>query len=120
VDTAVWIAQGSLAAAFLAAGGMKLIQSKARLETGQPWVADFSQRQIRGIGLFEVLGAFGLLLPAITDMGNALTVVAAVGLALLMLGAATTHVRRREFGNVVPNIILFALAVFVFMARLTP
>ena len=66
METIVWIAQGLLATAFLAAGSMKLMKSHAQLlEMGDnmKWVEDFDPWHIKSIATAEVLGAIGLILP---------------------------------------------------------
>ena len=88
MNITLWIIAGLLAAAFLAAGAMKLAQPKAKLaESGMAWTEDFSDSQVKLIGLVEVLGAIGLILPAALDIAPILTPIAAAGLALTMLGA---------------------------------
>lgn len=59
MNIALWIAQGVLAAAFLGAGILKLVKSGDELMPKMPYVEDFSDSAIRGIGLIEVLGAVG-------------------------------------------------------------
>ncbi len=122
MNTAVWIAQGLLALAMLAAGGMKLAQSKEQLVASgsMDWTEDFPEPQIKGIGTLEVLAALGLILPALLDIAPVLVGVAAVGVVLLMLGAAATHVRRKE-GHMVPvNLVIAAIAVFIAVMRFGP
>jgi DoxX-like protein len=121
VNVALWIVAGVLAAAFLGAGLMKLAQPKKKLaESGMGWTEDFSDGAVKGIGALEVLGALGLILPAVFDVATVLVPLAATGLALLMLGAAATHARRKESSNIVVNLVLFALAVFVAWGRFGP
>jgi uncharacterized membrane protein YphA (DoxX/SURF4 family) len=121
VNITLWIIAGVLAAAFAAAGLMKLAQPKAKLaEAGMPWTEDFSDGQIKMIGALEVLGALGLILPAALDIAPILTPIAAAGLALLMVGAAITHVRRGEQNMVPVNLVLAALAAFVAIMRFGP
>ena len=122
MNTVVWIAQGLLAVAMLGAGAMKLTQSKQQLMASgnMDWTEDFPEPQIKGIGLLEVLAALGLVLPALLDVAPMLVHVAAVGVALLMLGAAATHLRRGE-GKLVPvNVVLLAIAVFIAIERFGP
>lgn len=110
-----------LAAAFAAAGLMKIAQPKAKLaESGMGWTEDFSDGQVKGIGALEVLGAIGLILPAALDIAPILTPIAAAGLALLMAGAAVTHVRRGEQNMVPINLVLGGLAAFVAVMRFGP
>jgi uncharacterized membrane protein YphA (DoxX/SURF4 family) len=122
METIVWIAQGLLAAAFLAAGSMKLLKSHAELAANDnmKWVEDFDPSQIKGIAAVEVLGAIGLILPAALDVVPVLTPIAATGLALTMLGAIATHVRRRESQALPANVVLLALAAFVAIERFGP
>ena len=118
MNIALWIVQALLAIAFLMAGGMKLMQPKEKLAERMAWVEDFSQNTIRGIGLLEVLGAIGLILPWALTIVPELTGFAAIGLVLTMIGAAVTHLRRGETQMIVPNVVLGLLAAFVAYGRL--
>jgi uncharacterized membrane protein YphA (DoxX/SURF4 family) len=121
MDTVLWILAGLLALAFAAAGLMKLTQPKAKLAaSGMAWTEDFSDGQVKGIGAVEVLGAIGLILPAALGIAEILTPLAAAGLALTMVGAAITHIRRGEGKSVPVNVILGGLAVFVAVMRFGP
>ncbi len=121
MNVVLWIVAGLLAVAFLAAGLMKLAQPKKKLaESGMGWTEDFSDGAVKGIGALEVLGAVGLILPAALGIVPVLVPIAATGLALLMLGAAVTHARRKESPNIVVNIVLLALAAFVAWGRFGP
>ena len=97
---------------------MKITGKREQMIERMPWVADFPQGQIKAIGAIEVLGALGLILPAVTGIAPILVPLAATGLAITMVLAAIMHLRRGDgFGAVVPNIVLFALAVFVAWGR---
>ena len=116
---ALWVAAIVLAAAFAGSGLMKQFVPKDKLVTsGQGWAQDFTPTSIRLIGLVEVLGAAGLILPAVTHIAPILVPLAAIGLALVMVGAAIVHARRNEPTNVIVNIVLLALAAFVAWGRL--
>ncbi len=121
MNVVLWIIAGLLAAAFAAAGLMKITQPKPKLAaSGMPWTEDFADGQVKGIGALEVLGAIGLILPAALGIAEVLTPLAAVGLTLLMAGAAITHLRRGE-GKLVPvNVLLGGLALFVAVMRFGP
>ncbi len=122
MDTVVWIAQILLAIAMLGAGAMKLSKTKEQLmASGQmDWTEDFPEPQIKGIGALEVLAALGLVLPGLLDIAPELVGVAAIGVVLLMLGAAATHLRRKE-GQMVPiNLVLAAIGVFIAVMRFGP
>jgi uncharacterized membrane protein YphA (DoxX/SURF4 family) len=122
VNVFLWIVAGVLAAFFLAAGLTKLSQSKAKLgENPQmAWSKDFSAGTIKLIGAAEVLGALGLILPGVLDIAPVLVPLAAVGLALIMLGAIITHGRRKEFQQIVINTIVLILALVVAIFRFGP
>src|SRR3954471_23781809 len=85
-NRALWIVQGLLAALFLFAGGMKLITPVAVLSLMSPFPGEF----IRFIGICEVLGAFGLILPWALGIRRELTPLAAAGLAIIMIGATVS------------------------------
>jgi uncharacterized membrane protein YphA (DoxX/SURF4 family) len=117
----LWIIAAVLAAAFLAAGAMKLAQPKAKLaESGMDWVEDFSGGAVKTIGALEVLAAVGLILPAALDTVPVLVPLAALGLVLLMAGAAVTHLRRNENQMVAVNAVLLVLAAIVAWGRFGP
>lgn len=78
-----------------------------------PWVEDFSDGTVKFIGVVEILGALGLILPAATGIAPILTVLAAIGLAITMLLAAVVHFRRGEKQKTVPSVVLLALAATV-------
>jgi uncharacterized membrane protein len=121
VNVVLWIVAGVLAAAFLASGLMKLAQPKKKIvDSGMGWAEDFSDGAVKGIGALEVLGALGLILPAVFDVATVLVPIAATGLALIMLGAAVTHARRKESQMVVVNVVLLLLAAFVAWGRFGP
>jgi putative oxidoreductase len=85
-NRALWIAQGLLAAFFLFVGFSKVTASTEMLATLFPFSADF----IRFIGVCEVLGGLGLVLPLALKIRPELTSLAAAGLTIIMIGAAGT------------------------------
>ena len=114
---ALWLVQALLAAAFLVSGATKLSRPKEKLLENLAWVEDFSQPTVYAIGVLEVLGAIGIVLPALTSLLTSLTPLAALGLALTMTGAALTHLRRAEYGPIAVTAVLLVLAVFVAYGR---
>ncbi len=111
MSTTYWIVAGIAAFAFFGSGIMKVATSRAKLlaNKNMGWAADFTTPQIKLIGLAEVLGAVGLILPNLLDIAPNLSKAAAVCLFLLMAGAATTHRKRNE--PVLPPIVLGILAL---------
>jgi uncharacterized membrane protein YphA (DoxX/SURF4 family) len=116
----LWILAGVLAAAFLAAGFTKLTQPKEKLAATMGWVEGFSPGMVKTIGALEVLAAIGLILPAALDILPVLVPLAAVGLVALMIGAALTHARRKEFPMIAINVVLLVLAAVVAWGRFGP
>lgn len=106
---AFWIVSGLVALVFLAAGTMKLARPKeALVASGLAWTEDFTEPTVKAIGAAEVLGAIGIVLPALTGIAPILSPIAASALALVMVGAIVVHVRRTE--NPTVNVILLLLA----------
>jgi len=66
-----------------------------------------------------MLGAIGLILPAITGIATWLTVAAASGLVIVMASAAIFHASHREYSNIGMNVVLLLLTVLVIVGRLT-
>ena len=114
----VWTLQVLLAIAFAGAGSAKLMTPKAELEQNMAWATDFSETQIRAIGAAEVAGAIGLIFPAALGVVPVLTPAAAAALAVLMAGAAMTHLQRGE--PPFAPIVLGALAALVAFLRFRP
>jgi uncharacterized membrane protein YphA (DoxX/SURF4 family) len=121
MNVVLWIIAGVLAAAFLGFGVMKLTQSKEKLAAaGMGWTDDFSPRSIKLIGALELLAAVGLILPALLGIVPVLVPLAALGLVLVMIGAAVTHARRKEFPMITVNLVLLVLAAMVVWGRFGP
>ena len=121
MNVVLWILAAVLAVAFLGAGLMKVSRSKEQLAaSGMGYVEDFSAGTIKLIGLVEILAAVGLILPGLTGVAPILVPLAATGLALLMVGAIITHVRRKEMPMVLVNVVLLVLAVIVAWGRFGP
>jgi len=118
MNIALWITQALLAVVFLMAGVFKTTQSKEKLiENGLHYVEAMSPTVIRTIGVLELLGAIGVVLPALTGILPWLTLLAAAGLALTMVGAIITHLQRSEYTNIVTNVVLMGMALFVVYGR---
>jgi uncharacterized membrane protein YphA (DoxX/SURF4 family) len=122
VNLGLWIIAGVLAFIFAASGAMKLVQSKEKLVASATggWAADWSPAQIKLVGVAEILGAIGLILPAALHVAPILVPLAAVGLILVMIGAAIVHARRHELPNVAINVVLLVLAAVVAWGRFGP
>lgn len=118
MNVALWIVQILLALAFLMAGINHGFRYDAIKDNPMmKWITAIPQRLRTFIGVAEILGAIGLVLPALTGILPWLTPLAAVGLVIMMVLAAAFHARRGENQAIVVNTILLALAAFVAYGR---
>jgi uncharacterized membrane protein YphA (DoxX/SURF4 family) len=118
MNIALWIVAGLLAVTFLASGAQKLARSRQQLAaSGMTYADDFSTPTIKTIGILEIIGAIGLVLPLAVNVAAVLTPLAATGLVVLMAGALVRHIRHRESRGVVVTTILLALSLFVALGR---
>jgi uncharacterized membrane protein YphA (DoxX/SURF4 family) len=112
---ALWIAQGLLALVFLFAGGIKLVLPTE--EMTKQMAVPLSGLFLRFIGVCEVLGAIGLILPGLVRIRTGLTPLAAAGLVIIMIGATAVTLAG---GPIAPALIPAAvgvLAAFVAYGR---
>ena len=118
MNTITWIFTGVLAVVFTVSGVAKSTMSRDRLiATGQTGIAPFPMPVVRFVALAELAAVAGLFAPWLSDRARVLTPLAAVGLTLVMIGAATSHASLREPKSVAANVTLLALAAFVAAAR---
>jgi hypothetical protein len=118
MNVTLWIFQVFLAVVFTGSGLAKGTMSRERLlTTGQTGIALFPMPVVRMTAAAELLAAAGLLLPWATGIARVLTPVAALGLCVVMVGAAYSHSRLREPRNVATNVVLFGLALTVAVGR---
>jgi uncharacterized membrane protein YphA (DoxX/SURF4 family) len=117
----LWIAQVLLAILYFMAGAMKITQPMDTLAvSGMGFVTSTPEFLVRLIGVLEVLGVAGLLLPAATRILPMLTPAAALGLSLVQIGAIIVHAFRGETLTTLPvNLIFLALSVYVLWGRTT-
>jgi hypothetical protein len=114
---AYWIVAALLAIFYLYSGGRKVAESRERLLPMMGWVDRAPMPLVRVIGAFEILGVLGLVLPPLTGIGAALAVAAAVGLALIQVGAIAVHLSRHEAKLIGLNIgLLIAAAAAAWLA----
>jgi len=104
LNVALWVVQGLLAAVFLFAGGMKLVLPIEAMTEQMPLPGLF----LRFIGVAEVLGAVGLILPWLLRIYPALTPVAAGGLVIIMIGATVVTAM---VGPLTPALVPFVVGV---------
>lgn len=118
MNLALWIVAIVLAVVFAGAGLFKLRSTPEKLvDSGMGWAEDFSASTVKLIGALEVLGAVGLIVPALAHIAPVLVPLAALGLAATMVGAAVVHARRKETPMIAVNVVLLLLALFVAWGR---
>jgi uncharacterized membrane protein len=116
MQIALWIVSGLLAVAMLSAGVVKLATPRLKLMEKMKWAKTWSDGNVKLLGVAEVLGGIGLIVPQVTGILPFLTPIAAACLVVLMFGAVKTHVDLKE--PVVAPGILALLGAFVALGRL--
>jgi hypothetical protein len=110
MTVAYWIVAALLALFYLYSGGLKMLRTPDQLRPMMGWVDAVPLKLLRTIGVLEVLGALGLILPPLTGIAPALALAAAIGLVLIQVGGIFLHLRRGEAKLIGLNIALLALA----------
>jgi uncharacterized membrane protein YphA (DoxX/SURF4 family) len=116
MNIALWVVQIILGLAFIMFGSMKSFQYD-KAKASLPWVKDSTKGMVTFIGVSELLGGLGLIVPYATGIATILTPIAALGLGLIMILAAGFHAKRKENQAIGMNIIFLALATFVAIGR---
>ncbi len=117
MNIALWIVQVLLALVYGMVGMLKAFQTEKARET-MSWAKRHSNGYVRMVGSFELLGALGLILPALTGVLPWLTPLAALGLSLVqVLAILTEHLPNKEYKMIPGNVVLLALSVFAAYGR---
>jgi len=115
----LWVVQALLGAAFLMAGFMKATTPLDQLGANMAWVTYTPGALVRFIGISEIAGGLGLILPAATRIKPILTPIAAGALVVVMVLAFITHLVLGEPEGLPVNVVLGGLAAFVAWGRFT-
>jgi hypothetical protein len=113
----LWVAQALVFLVFASAGVVKFFTPIPQLAAMMPWTGEHSEIFVRVIGLIDLAGGIGILLPALTRIMPGLTVLAALGCTVLQIFAITFHISRGEAAVTPLNFVLLALAAFVLWGR---
>jgi uncharacterized membrane protein len=125
----LWSLQVVLALSMLGSGVVKsFVPKPGILKLGQSGVTHLEMPTIRFIGIIELFGAVGVVVPWLTDTAAWLTPLAAFGFAVVMVLAYQTHTRlmleathpalvKKEASNRITNVVLFVASVVVVLAR---
>lgn len=116
LNFALWIAQIVLALSFLF-HGWAMLSPRESMRERMGYVFAISPGFRSFIGASEILAAAGLILTGLTGVLPLMTPLAAGGLVVVMISAIVFHVRRNELPNIVLNLILMLLALFVAYGR---
>jgi membrane protease YdiL (CAAX protease family) len=117
LNVALWISQALLALVFGMSGGMKVFTPAVELAKNLAPMASFPIGLVRFIGISELAGAVGVLLPALTRIKPRLTALAGLGLLVVMILAAGFHIARGELNVVAVPVVLGGIAAFVAWGR---
>ena len=113
----LWILQGVFGVYFLAIGIMHFIIPEG-LPATMSWMYDLSDELHLASGVAEILGGLGLILPGLTKIRPELTTYAAIGLALVMVGAVIYHLGQEDqMQNVVFNVVLILIMGWIAYGR---
>lgn len=121
MNTFLWVLQWLLAAVFMMAGAMKLLQPYQKMadDPRMSWVKDVSPGLVRTAGVTELLGAMALVIPGLVGVAELLTPLAGFGLAAQMLIAAVwVHRPRKENQMIAMNVMLLLLALVIGVGRI--
>jgi uncharacterized membrane protein YphA (DoxX/SURF4 family) len=112
MNIAYWIAAGLLALFYLYAGAMKVTRNRDQLRPMMAWVDRIPLPVVRALGMVEILGATGLILPPLTGIVSWLALVTAIGFVLLQIGAITVHLTGKD-RQITLNVGLIATAALI-------
>jgi uncharacterized membrane protein YphA (DoxX/SURF4 family) len=123
MNTLLWVLQILLALIFTYSGVCKLLFSEKKLVAiGQTGVEGLPVSLIRFIGLAEILGSIGIIMPWLIKVFPVLTPISAICFAIIMASAAIIHYKRiplnkKEANNVLTNVVIFVICLFVAFKR---
>ncbi|OCT16381.1 DoxX family protein [Paenibacillus pectinilyticus] len=117
MNITLWIVQGILGVGFIFSGWMKAFQYD-KAKTSWPWAKEVGRGLVFLIGIVELIGVLGLILPEATNIAPGLTPIAAFALAVVVLLGALFHIQRKEYKEIGVNIVFLVLALFVAVGRL--
>jgi uncharacterized membrane protein YphA (DoxX/SURF4 family) len=119
MNALLWVLQGLVALVFLFSGGTKLVMSVEKMkEMSPPNSIELPGMFIKFIGVMEILGALGLILPGLTNIRRNLTPLAAMGLVIIMIGAVVISIMGPGVNTaIIPFIVGVLCAVIAYGRR---
>ena len=117
MEIGLWITQYSLLAIYGAYGIYKTFWT-ANVREKMPWASTRSESFVRFIGVAEILGGLGVVLPMLAGILPWLTPLAAIGLTLVQVAAILTeHLPKREYKILPLNLYFMAMSIIVLIGR---
>ncbi|SMX83709.1 DoxX-like family protein [Brevibacterium sp. 239c] len=117
MNIALWVVAGVIAVGFIAGGIVKLTMLHEKYAAKLHWPQDFTPSNVKFMGIIEVVGGLGLVLPALLGIAPVLVPVAASGMALYMAGAVTERIRRAEYAELLGDLLFLGGMLFVAWGR---
>ena len=117
MNIALWTVAGIFGAAYVAGGIVKLTMPYEKYAAKLGWPGDFTPGNVRFMGVVEILGGIGLVLPGLVDVAPVLVPVAASCMALYMAGAITERIRRGEYKELLGDLLFLAAMIFIAWGR---
>jgi uncharacterized membrane protein len=112
METTIWILKGIITLLFTFTGVSKIFLPKEKLlDKGMKGLINLDEKQIKVAGLLEVLGAFGLILPALLNIYPILSSISALCLGLTMIVAGWINYKLKL--SILPNIVIFVICFFI-------
>ncbi|MEN5073124.1 DoxX family protein [Isoptericola cucumis] len=120
MNVALWIVAALFASGFIAGGVVKQVWSYERYAARLGWPEDFSPGKVKFMGVVEMLGGLGLVVPGLLGIATVLVPVAASAMALYMAGAVTERIRRNEYTELLGDLVFLGAMLFVAWGRFGP
>lgn len=120
MNIALWIVAALFAFGFISGGIVKQVWSFERYAAKLHWPQDFTPGKVKFMGVVEMLGGLGLVLPGLFGIATVLVPIAASGMALYMAGAVTERVRRDEYRELIGDLVFLGAMLFVAWGRFGP
>lgn len=117
MNIALWIVAGVFGIAYVAGGIVKLTMPYEKYAAKLHWPEDFTPGNVRFMGIVEILGGIGLVLPGLVSVAPVLVPVAASCMALYMAGAITERIRRAEYKELLGDLLFLAAMIFIAWGR---
>lgn len=112
MTTTIWILKLIIGLLFIFTGISKIIVSKTKLlEKGMKGFINLDQKQIKIVGILELIGAIGLIFPSLINVYNIVSAISALCLGFTMIVAGWINFKLKL--SILPNIIIYLICIFI-------